>query len=119
MVYISGDDNATNVPEAKFYSLLDQADKGERTLFSMPAGRNKLGIVSRNRGVLRFVKYVNRRAKGDRWDICGKYSVVTQNNDGNTVIAEVTILIILRWRQTKTRLPMTTEAIFTDNEICG
>jgi prolyl 3-hydroxylase /prolyl 3,4-dihydroxylase len=45
-------------------------------LFSMPASWNRLGIVLRDKGVMRFVKYVSQQAQGDRWDICGEFCVI-------------------------------------------
>ncbi|KAF2199955.1 hypothetical protein GQ43DRAFT_375002 [Delitschia confertaspora ATCC 74209] len=50
-------------------------DEDDGVLFSMPAGWNNLSIVLRDRGVLRFVKYVSKAAKGDRWDVCAEYGV--------------------------------------------
>ncbi|KAI9847411.1 MAG: hypothetical protein M1837_002600 [Sclerophora amabilis] len=49
----------------------DEDDDG--ILFSMPAGWNRLSIVLRDAGVLRFVKYVSRKAPGDRWDVTGEF----------------------------------------------
>ncbi len=51
-------------------------DDDDGVLFSMPAGWNNMSIVLRDTGVLRFVKYVSRSAKGDRWDVCGEFGVV-------------------------------------------
>lgn len=48
-------------------------------LISMPAGWNRLGIVLRDKGVMQFVKYVSRQAKGDRWDVRGEYGVIDQD----------------------------------------
>lgn len=57
-------------------------DIGEdAVLFSMPAGWNTLGIVLRDKGTMRFVKYISRQAKGDRWDICGEFGVLNQEDD--------------------------------------
>ncbi|KAL9609617.1 MAG: hypothetical protein Q9167_005618 [Letrouitia subvulpina] len=56
-------------------------DEEDGVLFSMPAGWNRLGIVLRDRGVMRFVKYVSRRAKGDRWDLFGEFGVFQNNDD--------------------------------------
>jgi len=50
-------------------------DEDDGILFSQPAAWNNLAIVLRDRGVLRFTKYVSRGARGDRWDICGEYGV--------------------------------------------
>ncbi|KAF1832961.1 hypothetical protein BDW02DRAFT_640441 [Decorospora gaudefroyi] len=44
-------------------------------LFSQPAAWNNLAIVLRDRGVLRFTKYVSRGAGGDRWDVCAEFGV--------------------------------------------
>ena len=44
-------------------------------LFSMPASWNALSIVLRDRGTLKFVKYVSRMAKGNRWDVIGYWNV--------------------------------------------
>lgn len=58
---------------AIYKSAGDDDDDG--ILFSQPAAWNNLAIVLRDRGVLRFTKYVSKAAKGDRWDICGEYGV--------------------------------------------
>ena len=55
-------------------------DEDDGVLFSMPAGWNRLGIVLRDRGTMRFVKYVSRMANGDRWDLVGEFGIV---DDGN------------------------------------
>lgn len=56
-------------------------DEDDGTLFSMPACWNTLGLVLRDQGVMRFVKYVSREAPGDRWDIVGEFRVV-QDEEG-------------------------------------
>lgn len=58
------------------YQAPAEDDDDDSILFSMPAAWNRLGIVLRDKGVMRFVKYVSRQARGDRWDICGEFSVV-------------------------------------------
>ena len=82
ITYMAGDDDDDNTKmklDPAIYQANGEDDGG--ALFSMPAGWNKLGIVLRDKGVLRFVKYVSARAKGDRWDISGEYGVVTQDDD--------------------------------------
>lgn len=64
---------------AVYKSAGDDEDDG--ILFSQPAAWNNLAIVLRDRGVLRFTKYVSRSAKGDRWDICGEYGVEFGEDD--------------------------------------
>ncbi|KAL9130742.1 MAG: hypothetical protein Q9217_001138 [Psora testacea] len=58
-------------------------DEDDSVLFSMPAGWNKLGIVLRDWGTMRFVKYVSRQAKGDRWDIFGEFEIDPEEEDEN------------------------------------
>jgi hypothetical protein len=58
---------------AIYKSAADDEDDG--ILFSQPAAWNNLAIVLRDRGVLRFTKYVSKSAKGDRWDVCAEYGV--------------------------------------------
>ncbi|KAF2754095.1 hypothetical protein EJ05DRAFT_541231 [Pseudovirgaria hyperparasitica] len=51
------------------------ADEDDGILFSSWAGWNTMSLVLRDRGVLRFVKYVSKAAKGDRWDVLGEWGV--------------------------------------------
>lgn len=51
------------------------ADEDDGILFSTQAGWNRLSIVLRDSGTLKFVKYVSAAAKGDRWDITGDIGV--------------------------------------------
>lgn len=56
-------------------------DEDDGVLFSMPAAWNRLGIVLRDKGTMRFVKYVSRMAKGDRWDLAGEFNVLDEESD--------------------------------------
>ena len=56
-------------------------DEDNGVLFSMPAGWNRLGIVLRDKGTMRFVKYVSRMAKGDRWDLTGDFAILDEESD--------------------------------------
>ena len=74
----------TNPQKAKQDPAIYQAsgdDEDDGVLFSMPAAWNRLGIVLRDRGTMRFVKYVSRMAKGDRWDLVGEFGIV-DDGDG-------------------------------------
>lgn len=53
-----------------------QASKAadDAVAFAMPAAWNRMSIVLRDTGLLRFVKYVSWAAKGDRWDVVGAWS---------------------------------------------
>ncbi|KAF2099329.1 hypothetical protein NA57DRAFT_55300 [Rhizodiscina lignyota] len=50
-------------------------DEDDSVLFTTPASWNTLSIVLRDKGVLRFVKYISKSAPGDRWDVLGEYDV--------------------------------------------
>ena len=50
-------------------------DEDDPVLFHMSATWNQLGIVLRDKGTMRFVKYVSRQAKGDRWDLLGEFEI--------------------------------------------
>ncbi|KAK1070067.1 putative component of NuA3 histone acetyltransferase complex [Friedmanniomyces endolithicus] len=59
----------------------EDEDEDEGILFSNPAAWNTMSIVLRDRGTMRFVKYVSRRARGDRWDVTGAYEVTGEDED--------------------------------------
>jgi prolyl 3-hydroxylase /prolyl 3,4-dihydroxylase len=63
-------------------------DDDEGTLLTVHAGFNKLLIVLRDEGVLRFVKYVSASASGSRWDVCAEYSLgALEEDDGDEASA--------------------------------
>ena len=75
---------ATNPKKVKQDPAIYQAsgdDEDDGVLFSMPAGWNRLGLVLRDKGTMRFVKYVSRMAKGDRWDILGEFGIVDDEDE--------------------------------------
>lgn len=75
---------ATNPKKAKQDPAIYQSngdDEDDGVLFSMPAGWNRLGIALRDKGTMRFVKYVSRMAQGDRWDIVGEFQIVDVGED--------------------------------------
>ncbi|KAJ5657154.1 Prolyl 3-4-dihydroxylase ofd1 [Penicillium longicatenatum] len=57
------------------------ADEDDGILFSTQAGWNRLSIVLRDSGTLKFVKYVSASAKGDRWDISADIGVEFEDED--------------------------------------
>lgn len=63
---------------AIYQAAADDEDDG--ILVSNVAGWNTLNIVLRDKGTLRFVKYVSQSAPGDRWDFAG--SVEVEEDDG-------------------------------------
>jgi prolyl 3-hydroxylase /prolyl 3,4-dihydroxylase len=40
-----------------------------------------MSIVLRDSGVLKFVKFISRKAAGDRWDISGAFDVRLSDDD--------------------------------------
>jgi len=77
-VYMAGDDDDAN-DDAAIYKT--SSDDDDNVLFTMPASWNKMSIVLRDSGVLKFVKYVSKNAKGDRWDISGTFGVKETDDD--------------------------------------
>ena len=75
-VYMAGDDEADE--DAAIYKSSGDDDN---ILFHQAAAWNKMTLVLRDSGTLKFVKYVSRRANGDRWDIAGTYGVEEQDDD--------------------------------------
>jgi hypothetical protein len=72
-VYMAGDDDEANGDAAIYKTSSDAED--DNVLFTMPASWNNMSIVLRDSGVLKFVKYVSKNAKGDRWDISASYGI--------------------------------------------
>ena len=85
VVYMAGDDEDDNEEggdnaDAAIYKSSNDEDN---ILFHQAASWNKLSIVMRDSGVLNFVKYVSRKANGDRWDIVGTFGIEEEEEDGN------------------------------------
>ena len=81
-VYIAGDDDEID-GDAAIYKTSSHGED-DNVLFTMPASWNNMSIVLRDDGILKFVKYVSRNAKGDRWDISAAYGV-KEIEDGEDV----------------------------------
>lgn len=77
-VYMAADDDDDS--DAAIYKATT-GDEEDNVLFTVPAAWNKMSIVLRDSGVLRFVKYVSRNAKGDRWDVSGLFGVGDDGED--------------------------------------
>lgn len=78
LVFMAGDDE--NDEDAAIYKAAGE-EEDDGVLFTMPASWNKMSIVLRDSGVLKFVKYVSKNAKGDRWDISGAFGVKYDDED--------------------------------------
>ncbi|GKT40016.1 prolyl 3,4-dihydroxylase ofd1 [Colletotrichum spaethianum] len=77
-VYMAGDDADEDEDAAIYKSSGDD----DNILFFQAAAWNKLTLVLRDSGTLRFVKYVGRAAKGDRWDISGALDIEDEDDEG-------------------------------------
>lgn len=75
-VYMAGDDG--DEEDAAIYK--SSADD-DNILFFQAAAWNKLTIVLRDSGTLKFVKYIGRKAKGDRWDISATFDIEEQDDE--------------------------------------
>jgi len=75
-VYMAGDDDGDE--DAAIYKSSAEDDN---ILFFQAAAWNKMSIVLRDSGTLRFVKYVSASAKGDRWDISGTFEIEEQDEE--------------------------------------
>lgn len=98
-VYMVGDDDGDEQKEAggepstmtgagkrrkadpAIYRTANDDEEDDGVLFSMPASWNTMSIVLRDKGVLRFVKYVSQSAPGDRWDVVGEFEISGWNDD--------------------------------------
>lgn len=58
------------------YKATAEDEEDDGVLFSNPASWNTLSVVLRDRGTLKFVKYVSAAAKGERVDFVGGVGVV-------------------------------------------
>ncbi|KAA8648367.1 hypothetical protein EYZ11_006795 [Aspergillus tanneri] len=90
-IYMAGDDEDDG--DAAIYRSA-AADEDDGILFSTAAGWNRLSIVLRDSGTLKFVKYVSAAAQGDRWDITGDLGVefgedVDEDDEDEEVEVEV------------------------------
>ena len=56
-------------------------DEDDGILFSNPASWNTMSVVLRDKGTLKFVKYVSKAAQGDRWDLVGSMEVLDDDDD--------------------------------------
>ena len=64
----NGDQNMSDEEE-------EAEEEDDGTLLTVQPGFNRLLLVLRDEGVMRFVKYVSAAAEGSRWDVCGEYEI--------------------------------------------
>jgi Rps23 Pro-64 3,4-dihydroxylase Tpa1-like proline 4-hydroxylase len=78
-VYMAGDEDGDVGDAAIYKTSADTED--DNVLFASPPAWNKLSIVLRDSGVLKFVKYLSRSAPGDRWDVVGMFGVEGEEDE--------------------------------------
>lgn len=69
------------VHDPAVYQSGDGEDDGG-ILFSSAPAWNSFCVVLRDKGVMRFVKYVSEAAKGHRWDVKGEVELAADAFDG-------------------------------------
>lgn len=75
-VYRSGTANKAPGPDADGdVAIEDDDEDDDGALLTVQAGFNRLLLVLRDEGVMRFVKYVSAAAPGSRWDVCAEYGI--------------------------------------------
>jgi len=79
-VYMAGDDDGADT-DAAIYKTSSGDDGDDNVLFTVSPTWNTLSIVLRDSGVLKFTKYVSRKAEGDRWDVVGLFGVLDEDED--------------------------------------
>lgn len=80
-VYMAGDEDAHEDAAVYTAGAAGGEDEDDNILFFQAAAWNKMTLVLRDSGTLRFVKYVSRHAKGDRWDISGTFEIEEQDQE--------------------------------------
>lgn len=71
----SGSDEATYGGAQKGQKAADTLEEDDEPLLALEPGWNRLHLVLRDPGVLKFVKYVSAGAPGSRWDVSGEWDV--------------------------------------------
>lgn len=70
------------------YQAAADDDEDDGILFSNPAAWNTMSIVLRDKGTLKFVKYVSQSAPGDRYDYTGCVEVEPEEDDDEEDMVE-------------------------------
>jgi prolyl 3-hydroxylase /prolyl 3,4-dihydroxylase len=80
----SESDSEPHIDDEELEDAEDEADNEEDgTLLTVQPGFNRLLLVLRDEGVMRFVKYVSAAAESSRWDVCGEYEVGMVQDDSD------------------------------------
>lgn len=83
LVYMATDED--DGEDAAIYKASSNDDGDDNVLFTAPPAWNRLHVVLRDQGVLRFVKFLSQGAPGDRWDVLGRFGIEdVDENDVST-----------------------------------
>ena len=67
--------NRSKTADPAVYRTGEEDEDDDNILFTDSPSWNRLAVVLRDKGTLRFVKFVSRAASGDRWDVKGEVEV--------------------------------------------
>ncbi|OAA64304.1 oxoglutarate/iron-dependent oxygenase [Niveomyces insectorum RCEF 264] len=79
-VYMAGDDDEDEA-ENNDAAIYRASGDDDNILFFQAAAWNKMTLVLRDSGTLRFVKYVSRAAPGDRWDVSATFDIAEGDDE--------------------------------------
>ncbi|WWC57664.1 uncharacterized protein I303_100197 [Kwoniella dejecticola CBS 10117] len=65
-----------------FDSDSEMGDDDDGPLLTQPVSFNKLLLVLRDPGVMKFTKYLSARAEGSRWDVSGEWEIGVMEEEG-------------------------------------
>eukprot|EP01025_Chloroclados_australasicus_P006947 TRINITY_DN12200_c0_g1_i1.p1 TRINITY_DN12200_c0_g1~~TRINITY_DN12200_c0_g1_i1.p1 ORF type:complete len:602 (-),score=68.35 TRINITY_DN12200_c0_g1_i1:337-2142(-) len=71
--YMLADENKE--AQAEVYKQNENEEDEEEGMISCSACSNTLNIILRDKSLMKFVKYINYRAPGSRWDVAMQYKV--------------------------------------------
>lgn len=82
---VNGDSEAHADEEEEIEDVENEASDEDEdgTLLTVQPGYNRLLLVLRDEGVMRFVKYVSAAAEGSRWDVCGEFEIGMVQEEGS------------------------------------
>jgi hypothetical protein len=84
-VYLAPSADGEDVDPA-VYKAAEEGDDG--VLVSSDAGWNVFSLVLRDKGVLKFVKYVSKAAWGGRWDVTSEWTIKEDESAENEQVEE-------------------------------
>jgi prolyl 3-hydroxylase /prolyl 3,4-dihydroxylase len=73
--YIEADKDIDSAATAEIYRVNEENPEEDTELLSIQGGFNRLNIVLRDTGVMKFIKFVSYRAPSSRWDLAMEYKI--------------------------------------------